>query len=304
MASTYRHISPTTVLIFTTLFVFSFFSLVNSLYRGHRHHDAPNWDLLIFTQNWPSSVCHKWSSEGVNHSCLNYPANTWTIHGIWPTKLGTIGPGFCKNSSSFSPEAIYGIEDQLMQVWAPVEKHKKKYDFWAHEWKKHGTCASILPALATEFDYFYKGIELIQAYNMNGVLQKAGIIPGQAYNVTQIWDGVHKVLNKKPQVVCFNDKENVSVLLEVRICFDKQLNLVDCDGTVVGANGEEPTLERRSGYQNLSNCLMEKSVQYPPGAPPKRHSLNQLDSDLQKKNKENSLIEKLKLLHFTQWFTI
>ena len=40
---------------------------------------------------------------------------------------------------------------------------------------------------------------------MYTVLQKAGITPGKQYNITEIWDGVKKVLTKDPQVACYED---------------------------------------------------------------------------------------------------
>lgn len=46
--------------------------------------DSKSWDLLIFTQSWPKSVCYTWKAHNASHSCY-YPSqkNLWTIHGIW-----------------------------------------------------------------------------------------------------------------------------------------------------------------------------------------------------------------------------
>lgn len=45
------------------------------------HH---NWDLLIFTQTWPNTLCSIWISKNPNHTC-NFPPqkNLWTVRGIW-----------------------------------------------------------------------------------------------------------------------------------------------------------------------------------------------------------------------------
>ncbi|XP_014291105.1 ribonuclease T2 isoform X1 [Halyomorpha halys] len=278
--SKYRHISPTTLLIVATLFIFCSFSLIP---RVVSFNDEP-WDLIIFTQNWPRSVCNQWVQKG--HECRLVPNDTWTIHGIWPTKYGTIGPGFCNKSRPFSPEALYGIENQLEQLWTPIEKHKKITALWSHEWLKHGTCAAIVPKLSTEFQYFNQGLEWMKDYNMHSVLEKAGITPGNEYNITKIWDGVQNVLGKNPQVACYNDKKNSSILLEIRICFNRTLELVDCDGTVVG--GHKPS------YHNLTNCDMNKLVQYP---------VYSVENIFRPGTNVNKLVETYKILKLVQWFT-
>lgn len=80
-----------------------------------------DFDLLIFTQEWPATVCKEWKKHDPSHKCV-MPTNTdsWTIHGIWPTKLGTIGPAFCNRTWMFDPEKIKPIEQQLSQVWVNV----------------------------------------------------------------------------------------------------------------------------------------------------------------------------------------
>lgn len=79
------------------------------------------WDLLIFTQSWPATVCKEWK-HNPSHKC-SFPSrhDSWTIHGIWPTKLGTIGPEFCNRSWHFDPEKIKPIEPTLLQSWTNVE---------------------------------------------------------------------------------------------------------------------------------------------------------------------------------------
>lgn len=46
--------------------------------------DPESWDLLIFTQTWPNTLCYGWKHENANHTC-NFPKekNLWTVHGIW-----------------------------------------------------------------------------------------------------------------------------------------------------------------------------------------------------------------------------
>jgi len=46
--------------------------------------DPHSWDILIFTQTWPNTLCYSWKSHNAEHTC-NLPSdkNIWTIHGIW-----------------------------------------------------------------------------------------------------------------------------------------------------------------------------------------------------------------------------
>ncbi|XP_014273779.1 ribonuclease Oy [Halyomorpha halys] len=201
------------------------------------------WDLLIFTQSWPTSVCDSWK-QGKGRSCRAYPKNIWTVHGIWPTKLGTVGPGNCDYRNPFNPSAVKGIENELDYYWTNVHNQGAKTSFWSHEWNKHGTCATSVPELSTQLKYFNQGLEWAKKYNMVNILGAAGIKPGQEFTVQNIRNGIKSVVNKNPQIICYVNSQRKSALLEVRLCFNKNLELVDCDGTAVGKN---------SGGQ-LTNC--------------------------------------------------
>lgn len=46
--------------------------------------DPYSWDILIFTQTWPNTLCYTWKGQNPNHTC-NFPSkkDLWTVHGIW-----------------------------------------------------------------------------------------------------------------------------------------------------------------------------------------------------------------------------
>jgi len=53
--------------------------------KNNRPPTDPNkWDILIFTQTWPNTLCYSWKYENDSHIC-NFPSqqNLWTVHGIW-----------------------------------------------------------------------------------------------------------------------------------------------------------------------------------------------------------------------------
>lgn len=68
----------------------------------------------------------EWMDEGHNHECL-LPSqkDIWTIHGVWPTRFGTLGPSFCNKSATFDVNTLKPIMDQLEQNWINIEKGKK-----------------------------------------------------------------------------------------------------------------------------------------------------------------------------------
>ena len=73
-------------------------------------------------------------------------AKLWTIHGIWPTQNHKIGPLFCNRTDKFDVKKIEGLLPELRSKWTDVRAGGgDEYNFWKHEWEKHGTCAEQLP---------------------------------------------------------------------------------------------------------------------------------------------------------------
>jgi len=127
------------------LIFFSLFSFFEFLVTANN-----DWDLLIFTQHWPPTVCVQYEENGDNNVCLKprFPG-TWTIHGLWPTKGGTFGPFFCSNTK-FNSSLLNPIHEDLVSYWPNLQHGKGESSLWNHEWTKHGTCAASLPAFDTE----------------------------------------------------------------------------------------------------------------------------------------------------------
>ncbi|XP_014613613.1 PREDICTED: ribonuclease Oy [Polistes canadensis] len=193
--------------------------------------DSQNFDVLIFTQHWPQTVCYVWKEKSESHACALPKNDEWSIHGIWPTKYHTEGPNFCNQSLPFNASALNPIKNELEEKWIDVENMKDSYSFWRHEWNKHGTCATILPELNTELKYFQKGLELLDIYDMKNVLGKRNILPGSSYAVQDILNAIKKIIGTTAEIGCVHNKEkNEAYIFEIRICFDKNLRLIDCDG--------------------------------------------------------------------------
>lgn len=119
---------------------------------------AKDWDILMFTQHWPTTVCAQFMQESDCHRCLAPKVdNSWMVHGVWPTKLGTRGPEYC-DSYPFSLKEIIDLSTKMDIVWPNLEQGQDIDSLWKHEWAKHGTCARSLPALSSEVHnkHFFK----------------------------------------------------------------------------------------------------------------------------------------------------
>ncbi|KAK4875822.1 hypothetical protein RN001_012244 [Aquatica leii] len=215
-----------------------------------------DWDIFVFTQHWPFTVCSQWIKKNFNNICrLPDAKDTWTIHGLWPTKYGTIGPSFCNDNLKFDESKIARVQSKLEQLWTNIHKNKPVSYLWEHEWNKHGTCAVTLPQLNNQLQYFTHGLELIRNYNITNILSNYFITPGfDGYNVENIFNSIKTVLNHNPVVRCVVDKDSNRFLIsEIQICFDKQFNVIDCD----------PVKKKFRNGGILTDCSLTENVFYP-----------------------------------------
>ncbi|XP_033225460.1 ribonuclease Oy-like [Belonocnema kinseyi] len=213
------------------------FSNGNPRYQGNNYYskssnadNSKGFDIIIFTQSWPKTVCSQWMKKSPAHHCNMPKTATWSIHGLWPSQYHKMGPESCDNSLSFDPRALHNIRKELLVKWMDVHGERPE-SFWEHEYTKHGTCAAVLTSMNSEEKYFQTALDLFDKYPMKNVLAQANITPGRNYPVQKILDGVKNVLGKNAQVTCDKHPETQDqTIMEIRICFDKKLNLTDCDG--------------------------------------------------------------------------
>jgi len=268
--------------------------------------DKNYFDILIFTQQWPATVCYTWKERSKNNQCiLPSPKEVWTIHGIWPTKFHTKGPAHCNDSLNFNIDALKPIEKQLEHFWLNVEKGTPFDQLWRHEWEKHGTCAAQLQQLDTESKYFGQGLVWLQQHSMSSLLSQANILPGGSYDIKEVYKALQKSLGINPAISCVKDHvSGNSYIFEIRICFDKELKLANCDGIVNTAMGREAGWKRSSDL--ISNCDYNKPVFYPSVVPPTKHDVvTETNYDDKESSFSNIPFVKLyKLLKILQWATL
>ncbi|XP_055373082.1 ribonuclease Oy [Condylostylus longicornis] len=265
---------------------------INTEDISNQKENQSEWDVLIFTQQWPVTTCIHWMEENENNKCdLPTQEEFWTIHGIWPTKYETTGPSYCNQSAEFDITKIYAIEDKLKLFWPNIEEGMGTDSLWRHEWDKHGTCAASDENLSDEFKYFNQGLKWRNSFNMSEILGNAGIHPDSNNTVINILNALKRTLNKNPSIHCVYDRhKDLSLLSEIRICFDKALNLIDCDQIT----GSHIAIDYPGG-KLITNCHISKPVVYPSRLPSKANN---------KTKYKFNFLEAFKLLNFIMWLTL
>ncbi len=125
-----------------------------------------------------------------------------------PSKANTEGPQFCKNIP-FNETELLPIVDKLQIYWSSIQGGNN-YNFWKHEWRKHGTCATELTALDDEIKYFDLGLEWIAQYNVTKILSDNQIHPSDDkdhyYNVSKFHEAFKRGTGKNAAIACIQDK--------------------------------------------------------------------------------------------------
>lgn len=265
------------------------------------------FDVLIFTQHWPYTVCAQWMENKKGNECVLPKAkNSWTVHGIWPTKYHTIGPLFCNETWIFNMGQISTIESEMTEKWINIEKGTPLDGLWKHEWEKHGTCAAQhIPQLSSELSYFKQGLTFLDRFSITKLLMSTYIKPG--LDVTYPLEDIHAALKSSLDdnfaIICEKDKKTKrEYLFEIRICFDKDLNLHTCDGIVMGEGEEDPDPED----DIITNCQKNQEIAYPSSA-------WLMQRQWMKRVKEQQFVDNTwmkhvvnayKLVRFLQWVTL
>lgn len=114
---------------------------------------------------------------------------------------------------------------------------------------------------------------------MGHILSGKGIVPddNKLYSLTDIHMAVKTTLGVNPSIQC-RKEDGKSYLVEIRICFDKNLGLHDCDGITWFSNY----------YPILTNCDHSEGILYPHNKWP----VNKFYVDM------------YKLVSWLQWFTL
>lgn len=151
---------------------------------------------------------------------------SWVIHGLWPTKGHTAKPEYCHRSWKFDLAEVRNLTGELTTEW-PDENFRKKPELsWSHEWDRHGTCATCLPELNSEFRYFNVTLALHRKYNLRTLIPPSD----EALSLEDVMETLTKGIGARPKMTCTWDKKTQKSYLEqVEVCLTKAFSPVDCD---------------------------------------------------------------------------
>lgn len=162
-------------------------------------------------------------------------------------------------------DKISPIENEMTEKWINIEKGTPLDGLWKHEWEKHGTCAAQhIPQLDNELNYFKQGLDFLDRFSITKLLSLTSIKPGidVTYSLEDIHSALKETLDDNFAIVCEKDRKTKrEYLFEIRICFDKDLNLHTCNGIVM-EEGEDPDLDD----EILTNCQKNQEIAYPSSA--------------------------------------
>jgi ribonuclease T2 len=194
----------------------------------HHSHGDSSFDYFTLSLQWPGTICEHLKPCFVPKDTVN----DFKIHGLWPDRNTSGYPSSCESSAGkFDFEQLKSILPDLHRYW-PDFKPNTEPEFWAHEWNKHGTCASALPELSTQLKYFTETIKLVQSLNIMEHLAQHKIAPNdETISVLSIQEALKKELGAEPSISC---GENGS-LKEMRFCVSKDLKIIECKHA--GRNG-------------------------------------------------------------------
>ncbi|XP_074113701.1 ribonuclease Oy-like [Cotesia typhae] len=191
-----------------------------------------NFDTLVLSLSWPPTVCYKHLKKNRRASCKFPIKNEWSIHGLWPSRIARRAPDFCNCTRKYNPAEIETIMPELEKKWINVLNYSDSNFLWNHEWSKHGTCASAVESLNTQFKYFNQTLKLFDEYNISLILSENEIELEGTYKQTEILEAFEKSLGKQIGINCIvhfeSDRVRKYFLGLIHLCFDKAFNLIDC----------------------------------------------------------------------------
>lgn len=195
--------------------------------------DDYSLDYLKLSLQWSAGVCAT-SSETCQRGT---DAARFTLHGFWPCRNSDpMEPSHCCFDKDFDIEKLRPILPQLRQYWYGYFGHNEiesDKQFWSHEWVKHGTCARDIPNMRGELNYFNTTLNTFLGLNILDELAKANIMPSDSkhYKTSDLIEALRPLIQaKSAQVECrfAHGDHSVPDLTALNICYDNQLNPVDC----------------------------------------------------------------------------
>eukprot|EP01114_Cavostelium_apophysatum_P000955 TRINITY_DN1082_c0_g1_i1.p1 TRINITY_DN1082_c0_g1~~TRINITY_DN1082_c0_g1_i1.p1 ORF type:complete len:230 (+),score=8.74 TRINITY_DN1082_c0_g1_i1:124-813(+) len=195
--------------------------------------NTDDWDYILVMARWPGTVA--------NGNTLPSNVTSFTLHGLWPTRDDGSWPSYCTNQP-FDPDAIQSLVPQLWESW--YDYTGNGFDFWSHEWTKHGTCAESDTPMNSEFHYFSTAIQIIQKFDPLKSLSAAGITPNNtvSYSSDAVVTAFQNYFGCEPSVTCSDVSGVGSSIDTIQFCINKNLQLETCPSSLKSSlTKEDPT---------------------------------------------------------------
>lgn len=126
---------------------------------------------------------------------------------------------------------------------------------------------------------------------MNKILANANILPNSNFYASTLQQAVTKSLGIQPVIHCVYDShDHKNYLSEIRICFNKTLHLIDCDGVMGLVSIPYPE------GKIITNCDISEPIYYPSNVPPTKFTRN--------KEWKFPFVNMYKLIQLIKWFTL
>jgi len=200
-------------------------------------------DTCCFVTSGEILLTQFWDTEPVTG-----PADSWTIHGLWPNYCGGDYPSNCDSNREYTNITDILNEGGATETLSEMEKYWKDYEgddesFWEHEWGKHGTCVSTLEpeCYGAEFEagqdaiqYFATTVKLFKSLPTHKWLADAGITPStsEKYSFKDVKAALEKQHGASVSLSCDGDKLN-----EVWYAFNVKGSLQEGDFKAVDISG-------------------------------------------------------------------
>lgn len=185
-----------------------------------------NYLRLVIT--WTPGSC------GTKINCKKGVKSDFIIHGLWPSDRKGKSAHDCCTTEFFHSNKIASIRRELKEIWPSVSAPARPDDstFWDYQWTKHGRCATKIKGISKVQEYFAFVVKVYRELNLLKVLEQSGIEPSdhKTYQGNRIESVINAKLGVKPSLSCRASGNN-RVLNEIGICFDTDLERIDCPQT-------------------------------------------------------------------------
>ncbi|KAJ0099418.1 hypothetical protein Patl1_21900 [Pistacia atlantica] len=171
---------------------------------------------------WPIAYCN------VRGICCKSPVpHAFKIHGLWHFKGSEIRTN-CIPCHPLRPHHLTkNLNTRLRQAWPSLNLNGKDFQFWSHEWEKHGSCHHV----GDPANYFQTALNLYSRYaDVLPIISGSLSDEHKGYTPQEIVGIITKVTQRIPELRCSIDKYGRNQLYEIVLCFypDKKHNIKDC----------------------------------------------------------------------------